>query len=199
MSIKDPKFVISEEVLQKCTQFAKDSVSTSADKYARRNQTNVIKIMDDIRNGKLAEESVYQKISEIYPNISKPDFNIYDKKQKSWDPDLKDSNIPIRVAVKSQEIKSEIAYGRSWVFQYGNGGKFDCDTGIFGKGDDSHFVCFVSLNVPKRQGQIQAIVKVQWLHDNNLFKPMKMKNLQGNKVAVYYEDLEKLSDQLWQI
>ena len=73
--IKDPKFVISEEVFDKCTKFAQDSVESSANKYARRNQWNVAKIMDDIRNGKIAEEMVYQKVSELYPNISKPDFS----------------------------------------------------------------------------------------------------------------------------
>lgn len=199
MTIKDPKFTITEEAFDKCVTFAKDSVGTSADKYARRNQNNVSKIMDDIRNGKLAEEFVYQKLVEIYPNISTPDYTIYDKKKKSWDPDLKDPKVPIRVAVKSQEIKSEIAYGRSWVFQYGNGGKYDCDTGVFGDKDDNHYVCFVSLNVPKKVGELRALVKIQWLHDEKLFKPMKMKNLQGNKLAVYYEDLEKHADKLWQI
>jgi len=197
--IKDPSFAISEEMLQKCTKFAQDSVGSSADKYARRNQMNVAKIMDDIRNGKLAEEAVYQKLAEAYPKISAPDYNIYDKKNKNWDPDLKETEVPLRVAVKSQEIKSEIAFGRSWVFQFGNGGKFDCDTGIFGKGDDSHYVCFVSLNVPRRCGELRALVKVQWLHDKKLFKAMKKQILQGNKVAVYYEDLEKLPEELWQI
>lgn len=195
--IKDPKFTITDEVFDKCAQFAKDSVTSSADKYARRNQFNVSKIMDDIRNGKLAEEAVYQKVVEIYPNISKPDFNIYEKKSKSWDPDLTDATVPVRIAVKSQDIQADLMYGRSWVFQYGNG-KFDCDTGIFGKKDDHHFVCFVSLNVPKRIGELRGLVKVSWLHEKDLFKPMKLKNL-SSKVAVYYEDLEKLSDQLWQL
>jgi hypothetical protein len=94
-----------------------------------------------------------------------------------------------------EEIKSEIAFGRSWVFQFGNGNKFDCDTGIFGKPDTSHYVSFVSLNVPKRTGELRALVKVQWLHDKKLFKAMKKQSLQGNKVAVYYEDLEKFGSE----
>jgi len=195
MPAYDVKLTISEELLNKCTQFAKDSVNTSADKYARRNQSNISKIIEDIRNGKIAEEVVWSTLSKIYPNLSQPDFNIYDKKNKNWNPDLRDQSIPLKLAVKSQEIKSEIAYGRSWVFQYGNG-KFDCDTGVFGTIDDTHYVSFVSLNIPKRTAEIHAIVRIKWLHENKLFKPMKMKNLQNNKLAVYYEDLIKLPNQL---
>jgi hypothetical protein len=200
MTIKDPKFVITEDILSRCTKFAKDSVNTSADKYARRQQFDIEKIIKDIRNGKIGEEGVYQKVSEIYPDLSKPDHNIYDKKNKSWDPDLKDAESNIRVAVKSQDIDSSIHFGESWVFQFGNGGKYDCDTGIFGKDlNSNHYVSFVALNTPKKTGVIRAIVKVQWLHDNKLFKAMKKQSLQGNKVAVYYNDLENLKDQLWQL
>ena len=199
--IENPKFIINDEMLNKCKQFAKDSVGTSTDKYANRNQFNIYKIIDDITNGKLAEEAVWQKVSQIYPNLSKPDYNIYDKKQKSWDPDLKDPSILLSVAVKSQEIKSEIAYGRSWVFQYREGSRYDCDKGIFGQIDnnENRYVSFVTLNIPRRCGEIHAIVKVQWLHDNKLFKPMKKQSLQNNKIAVYFDDLEKTQDNLWQI
>jgi len=195
-------FQITDEILDKCSTFAKDSVGTSSGKYASRNQFSISKITDDIRNGKIAEELVYRELVKFYPNLSSPDYEIYSKKNKSWDPDLKDLSIPLRIAVKSQEIKSEIAFGRSWVFQYGSGKNFDCDTGIFGGNkteDTSHYVSFVSLNIPKKTGNLRAIVKVAWLHEKNLFMAMKKQNLQGNKVAVYYENLEPFGDELWQI
>lgn len=200
MTIKDPKFVISQEVFDKCVQFGTASAHTSTDKYARRNQSDPYKIAKDIRNGKIAEEMVYQKVSDEYPELSKPDFNIYDKKNKSWDPDLKDTESKLRIAVKSQDIESALHFGESWVFQFGNGGKYDCDTGIFGKEiDPNHYVSFVLLNVAKRVGSLRAIVKVQWLHDKKLFKAMQKQSLQGNKVAVYYEDLIKHENELWQL
>lgn len=199
MTIEDPKFIIKPEILDRCFDFADASVNTSTDKYARRGQSNPLKIRDDIRNGKIGEEGVWEKVSVLYPNLSKPDLNVYDKKEKNWDPDLTDSESKIRVAVKTQDYQSELDFTRSWVFQFGNGGKFDCDTGIFGKELDSkHYVCFVSINVPKRSGELRALVKVQWLHDKKLFKEMKNPNLRGNKVAVYYADLEKHLD-LWQL
>lgn len=198
--MQESEVIISPDIYDKCIQFAKASVNTSADKYARRNQFDVEKIVKDIRNGKIAEELTHEACMKAFPQLSKPDYNIYDKKNKSWDPDLKDELTGVRIAVKSQDIDSDINFGRSWVFQFGNGGKYDCDSGIFGKGDNSnHYVSFVSLNTPKRRGVIRAIVKVSWLHDNKLFKEMKKQSLRGNKLAVYYDDLEVFKDQLWQL
>lgn len=194
----ETKFIITEDLNNKCMTFARASVSSSSDKYARRQQFDVEKIMKDIRNGKLGEEGVYKFLSSKFPELSQPDHNIYDKKDKSWAPDLKDPS-GIRIAVKSQDIESALSFGESWVFQFNEGKNYDCDTGIFKEQDDNHYVAFVALNVPKRFGIIKAIVKVQWLHDKKLFKEMQKQNLRGNKVAVYYEDLEKYQDELWQL
>lgn len=198
MPVENKKFSISEELNNKCVAFAKASVNSSADKYARRQQYDVEKIVKDIRNGKLGEEGVHQLFSSQFPKLSQPDHNIYDKKDKSWAPDLKDPS-GIRIAVKSQDIESALSFGESWVFQFNEGKSYDCDTGIFKEKDDNHYVAFVALNVPKRFGVIKAVVKVQWLHDKKLFKEMKKASLRGNKVAVYYEDLEKYPEELFQL
>lgn len=182
----------------KCEKFAQDSVLTSADKYARRNQSNVEKIKKDIRNGKIGEYGTHSVLLEKLPDLSEPDISIYDKSQKSWDPDLKSSS-GIRVAVKSQDIESAINYGDSWVFQYRPNQNYDCDVGIFKENDDNHYVAFNALNVPKRIGIIKAIVKVSWLHEKKLFKEMKIPQLRGNKVAVYFSDLEPYKSELWQL
>lgn len=194
----DYSYIITQSIIDKCTQFAKDSAGTSLNVYARRQQTNVEKIIQDIRNGKIGEECTYRKLNQILPDISSPDYNIYEKKSKSWDPDLKDPS-GIKVAIKSQNIESAINYGVSWVFQYNNGGDYDCDKEIFKIIDPNQYVAFNSLNVPKKIGEIKAIVKVQWLHDKGLFKPMKLKYLQGNKVAVYFDDLLNYKEELFQL
>lgn len=192
------KYIISDDMYAKCEKFAQDSVLTSADKYARRNQSNIEKIKKDIRNGKIGEYGTHSVLLEKLPDLSEPDISIFDKSQKSWDPDLK-SPSGIIVAVKSQDIESAINYGDSWVFQYNNGANYDCDTGVFKEVDENHYVAFNSLNVPKRFGTIRAVVKIKWLHKNNLFKPMKVHQLRGNKVAVYLEDLEKFQEELFQL
>lgn len=196
--ITDYKYVISEEMYQRCEQFAKDSVMTSADKYARRNQFDIEKIKKDIRNGKLGEQGTHNLLAKKYPSLSEPDYNIYSKKDKSWSPDLQESS-GISVAVKSQDIDSAINYGESWVFQFGNGGNYDCDTAVFKEINENHYVAFNAINLPKRFGNIRAIVKVKWLHEKKLFKEMKIHQLRGNKVAVYYDDLIKFQDEMFQL
>lgn len=78
-----------------------------------------------------------------------------------------------------------------------SGKNYDCDTEIFKQTNDN-YVAFVSLNIPRRLAEIRAVVKVKWLHDNNMFKEMQQEYLKGNKVAVYYEDLSK-HDNIFQI
>lgn len=101
------------------------------------------------------------------------------------------------MAVKGQDISSNLFFGESWVFQYNKGRDFDCDKEIFKETNDN-YVSFVSLNIPRRLAEIKAVVKVKWLHENNMFKEMQQDYLKSNKVAVYFEDLIKHSD-LFQI
>ncbi len=192
------KLIISEDLIIKCQEFAEKSVNSSLDKYAKRNQFNPDKITQDIKIGKIGEELVYQSLLDKFPKLSSPDYNIYDKKDKNWDSDLKDADSHVKIGVKSQNINSLIEYGESWVFQFGDG-KYDCDSGIFKENDLKHFVAFASLNVPKRFGEIRAIVKVSWLHEKKLFKEMQRENLRSNKKAVYYSDLEQYNQELFQI
>tara|TARA_R110000868_G_scaffold75946_3_gene218772 strand:+ start:1769 stop:2392 length:624 start_codon:yes stop_codon:yes gene_type:complete len=202
------KYKISEDLLFKCKKFGIDSINSSIDKYALRhgfdiNDPDAVeralnKFSMDICIGKIGEELVYSTYSLLLPNLSKPDYNIYSVKQKSWDSDLKDLNSNISIAVKTQDIRSMLDNDESWVFQMSTSGK-DTDKEIFNKTNDNHYVAFVSLNIPKRIGELKALVKVQWLHDKKLFKQMKLETLRNNKLAVYFEDLEFYKDELWQI
>lgn len=194
----DYKFIITDDMIQKCTDFAEKSVSTSADKYARRNQFNVEKIKKDILIGKIGEQGAWNILSKVYADLSSPDYAIYDKKQKKYNPDMIDSSTGIKVACKTQDFQSSMLYGDSWVFQ--NNGSYDTDKEIFKKDlDSNNLVTFISTNFAKKTGEIRSIVKVDWLKQHNMFKPMKLKHLQNNKVAVYLEDLQKFSAEMFQI
>lgn len=208
MTTIDPKFIISEDMLNKCKKFGIDSVNSSLDKYASRHGFDIsdpnaveralTKFSSDICCGKIGEELVFKKYLEKIPGLTAPDYNIYSKKNKSWEPDLKDMDSNLTIAVKSQDIRSKLDNEESWVFQLGNKGK-DTDKAIFNKSDGNHYVALVSLNIPKRFGEIKAVIKLSWIHNNNLFREMNIKELNGNKCAIYYDDLKSFSNELWQL
>ena len=43
----ETKYIISDDMYMRCKKFAEDSVLSSADKYARRQQFDIEKISDD--------------------------------------------------------------------------------------------------------------------------------------------------------
>lgn len=207
MTIYNSKLTITADILTECEKFAQASAPTNMSALSRRGQTNPEAIKRQIKTGKIAEVLVHGEVTKEFPKLTLPDFNIYTKKDKSWDPDLRDADSSLRLAVKAQEYESALQYHESWVFQFNDGKNYDCDTEIFGKNiNPNQYVAFVLLNTPKRTGQIRAIVKVQWLHDKKLFQPMALKKFSttNNKLAVYYDHPEhnsliKYPDELWQL
>lgn len=207
MTTYDAQFILTPEIISKCEQFAQASAPTNMSALNRRGQSNPAAIVRQIKTGKSGEVCVHEMIAKDHPNLSAPDFNIYEKKNKSWSPDLQDAVDGFRLGVKSQEMESALQYYESWVFQFNDGKKFDCDTEIFGKDiDPNHYVTFVLVNTPKKVAQIRAIVKVQWLHDKKLFQPMALQkfNTTNNKLAVYYDhptynSLISYPEELWQL
>lgn len=207
MTTYNSKFILTPEIISKCEQFARASAPTNMSALNRRGQSNPEAIIRQIKTGKSGEVCVHEIVSKDYPNLSEPDFNVYEKKDKSWSPDLQDLVTGFRLGVKSQEMESALQYYESWVFQFNDGKKFDCDTEVFGNDlDPNHYVTFVLVNTPKKVSQIRAIVKVQWLHDKELFQPMALQKFKStnNKLAVYYDHPEynsliKYADELWQL
>ncbi len=192
-------FEITNKIFDNCTKFAKASVDTNLSKYRKRNQFNVAKITNDIRNGKIGEEIVYKHLSLKFPYLNPPDHKIYPKSGKSWEADLIDPINHLEIAVKAQDLASAQEYGESWVFQNKVGSKYDVDKAIFNEKNENHYVAFVSLNIKEKTAQIKAIIKVQWLHDKNLFKEMKKEKLKNNKVAIYFDDLKSFENELYQL
>lgn len=190
------RFEVTDELIDRCMVFAKASIDSSNDKYSSRGQDSTEKKILDIRNGRIGEETAYNLFSTCLPNLSKPDYNIYGVKQKSWVPDLVDPS-GIELAVKTQDIFGLCGFGESWTFQWGHG--VDCDGFIFKEKDLNHYVTFVQLNTLGKFAAVRGIVKVQWLHDNDMFKDPVKESLWDIKLVVYYTDLEKHKDELWQL
>lgn len=178
------EYNFTQEEFERCVNFSNE-IDTSF--YSRRNQDNNEKRKKDQLIGKLGEILSYNYLINKIKDLSYPDFNIYDKKNKSWDFDLK--GIGFNIHVKSQDISQSKKYGESWIFQAG--GKYKgYDKEIFDKISPNQFICFCIIDLDKNFGKIKSICKLEHLHENNLFKLPKVVRLQEmNKLAVYFDDL----------
>ena len=185
---------ITDKWIIDANDFAEKSISTNIGMYASRNQPNIKKGINDNKIGKIGEEVVYSYLKEIMPDITSPDYAIYKARGKSWEKDLRDIKSDVKVGVKTQTIESANKFGESWVFQ-------NQDKGIHGDGktENNNYIAFTLIDLDRKAGIIKAIVKVSWLHKNNLFMPMKLAYLQNNKQAVYYNELLKYENELWQL
>jgi len=175
----------SVEEFEKCLDFS-EKIDTSY--YSTRNQTNNIKRKKDQLIGKLGEIASYNYLKEKIKDISYPDFNIYEKKQKSWDFDLKSKDFNFHV--KSQDIEQGLKYGESWLFQ-NSGLKYKgYDKEIFDRISPNQYICFCTIDLKTKQGFLKSLVSLDYIHNNHLFKLPKLEKLQqNNKLAVYFSDL----------
>ena len=105
---------ITDEVINKCTDFAELVYPTIAAKLGERGQTEKEKIIKDSRNGKIAEECIYRILSERFPNLLGPDYKIYPPGGKNWDADLIDPSLNLHIGVKSQdaEMRKDLRAGQ---------------------------------------------------------------------------------------
>ena len=101
------KILFTLDDIKVCSDFA-EKMDTSL--YAKRNQSDIIKRTQDSRNGKIAEIVVYNLLKNKYQNLTYPDFNIYSIKDKSWDYDLKTTNI--NIICKSSGESYEFNFGK---------------------------------------------------------------------------------------
>lgn len=182
-------YTFTEEEINKCKEFS-EKIDTSF--YAKRNQFNNEKRKKDQLIGKLGEILSYNYLKNKISDISYPDFNIYEKKNKSWDFDMKSSSHNIHV--KSQDIEQAKRYGESWIFQAGDKQK-GYDKEIFDRLSKNQFVSFCIIDIKNNCGTIKSIVNVDFIHENSFFKLPKLEWLQQmNKKAVYFVDIGEKFD-----
>lgn len=96
--------------IKRAKKFAKERTKDN-DLYKKRGGFKEI----DIVSGAMAEIGVYKFLKEAGVPVSKPDFTIYDKAKKSYDPDLTDGVHHFHV--KGQTLESKQRYGSSWIMQ----------------------------------------------------------------------------------
>lgn len=160
----------------RCVQFAHDSILTNLNTYAKRNQTNIHKIVNDIIVGKVGEFAVYQHLSTTGV-VNEPDLTVYSENKKTFDADLTTSGFNIHVKSQSR-IQSE-AYGTSWSFH-------PTDNLIKNpKPNDVIFLCLVDdLTV-----EILHYDKASYYLD--LYSDPLIKALKNHKKVIYFTDILK--------
>lgn len=191
----DPRFTFTKELVLRAYDFGREQYRTSKDRFEKRGQRASTNIIEQCQTSKVVEEGSHGKLVKYFPNLSLPDWNIYEHKDKNWDPDLVDpsTNPTTKIGIKSQRVEVGERLGVSWVFEFRAGKNYDVDQGVFGKEakKPGHFICFNSIDLMGRYGEIKAIIAVSTLHDLNLFEKLKIESLQSNKVAVYLDTLMK--------
>jgi hypothetical protein len=171
---------LEDDIIKKINQFA-ESINTGF--YSSRNQGNNDKRITDQKCGKFGEYGVFFYLKSKNINVSEPDCKIYKVREKSWSPDLKIIDTDTNIHVKSQSIQSGKRYGVSWVFQKN-------DKHVFNTDSNNQYVSFVSVDLIKNECDIKSIVKLDILHNENLFKAPKLDYLKKNKCAIYYNDIK---------
>jgi hypothetical protein len=193
-------YKFSQELLEKCKNFSKEYIISSKDELARRGQSNLMLITSQSILGKLGEELVYATYAPYFPNLSKPDYQIYDKRYKSWEPDLVDNLTGIKFEVKSKDRYYADKYRPSWTFAKN-------DRKIFGSKldsqdlDTSQFICMTVIDTKLLCGRLLSCVNLQWLHDKNLFEELDHKEL-TTKLTVRFDSMIKVvktQNELWQL
>lgn len=211
-------YEFTEEERRIAKAFANDRLSTNASINcygSRGNDTRRQKLFSDIANGALAEMAAYKLLVQLYPyaEVVPPDFNVYDVKNKSFDPDitlfLNDKKERVKTHVKSFFESRHTDFDTSFCFQKVKGRRHtDKDLSHLKKGGDatdllvtaviydSHYENGDFANVdPDRVGdcyEIYGPYAMQDVEDESLWRPPYIAKLAKTKRVLYLKDLQGL-------
>ena len=166
------KVKISKYNYNKCVDYPNKQLKTSKDLYTFRGENKKEKIVYDIIVGKLAELAVCK-----FLKCSKPDFTIYERRKKSYGPDLRLGNL--RVHVKGQSEESVQRYGHSWLFQRSDQ--------IVRNATPYDIIILTSVSVRKLEVQILKLIRAR---DINKWGECKVPQYRHSKVALYLEEIK---------
>lgn len=178
------KINVTNDMIERSTEFANSVIDTNVNQYARRNQGNREKILKDICVGKIAEFAVHHYFKIHGVDCTEPDVNIYQAKKKNFGADLittLDSDIT-HVHVKSQLMSSANRYGMSWMFQ-------QSDSLITRpKPSDTLALCLTEddLSTVELKGILSATSVIE------RYKLPKLPQLYSKR-ALYYDDIKDLA------
>lgn len=185
------KVYLTKEDLARCSDFAQSVISTNADCYAKRNQTDLQKIIQDITIGKMAELGAAQLLSSRGLMHSEPDFAVYSKENKSFGADLigwkEKGNMTSTIwnfHVKSMERNTAIRFGLSWSFQAK-------DSLVRSPHSNDYLVlCEYEQSVAEDGYLVDIKAAVKAMDVTDYWKDPKLEKLRGIKKVLYWKELE---------
>ncbi len=175
--------------IEKCEAFAEASVDSSLEHYKKRRQGNRDKIIQDIICGKSGEIAAYKMMASKGLSCTKPDFEIYSGRKKSFDSDL--SSGKFKLHLKSQTQESADKYGQSYILQWGGRGHGHVDK-LFKHRTKEDFL--IPTLVDGRDVTIYGIINIDQIFLQGWVKEPRLDWFKDFKRAIYLEDLVQL---LW--
>lgn len=169
------KIKITDKERQKVEEFA-DARLGSAEHYRGRGGFK----RADLIAGALGEIAAYKVLKRAGHELAKPDFEIYEKGQKSYDADLR--IMRKKFHVKTQTKESAERYGKSWLMQ-----RYDP---IFnGSGYNEYLVCCVA-DLDTNSVEVLGYFPVFTILKKGLIGQCKVPSFRHSKVAIYFDMLD---------
>lgn len=137
---------------------------------------------EDILNGALAELAAYKLLKSEGFSVKRPDFTVYDKKQKSYAADLCDGTHHFHV--KGQGLSSALRYGRSWIMQ-----RHDP---LFKELPSKNYIVPCLVDKEKGVVEVYGIIPIKTLYMKGCFGELKVPFMRRTKVALYKDYMDSL-------
>lgn len=134
----------------------------------------------DLIAGAMGELAVYKLLRKHGHDLAKPDFTIYETRNKSFDADLRLGKK--RIHVKSQTKDSANKYGRSWLMQRH-------DPIFKGTGVNHYMVC-TEVDEDKQEVEVLGFFPVSTIINKGLIGECKVPMFRMSKVAIYFNSLD---------
>jgi hypothetical protein len=136
---------------------------------------------EDIVSGAMGEIAVYKLLKKNGHTLRKPDFEIYDRRNKSFDSDLRSGNKHFHV--KSQTTKSAEQYGKSWLCQRNDP--------LFKNEGYNHYLVTTVVDLDKNTVEVLGFFPMFSVLKKNLIGECKVPWFQKTKVALYHDQLSE--------
>lgn len=136
---------------------------------------------EDLVAGAMGELAVYKALKRKGHELAKPDFEVYEVRNKSFDADLRLGKK--RIHVKSQTKKSSSRYGRSWLMQ-----RHDP---LFKGTGYNHYMACAEVDADKNEVELLGFFSVHSIIKKGLIGECKVPSFRMSKVAIYFDSLDQ--------